>query len=181
MVPLPSYDGDRRRFYKALANTSHLPTDATPYVILLPSTTFKNSTSSGAGQASAHDLVVACYAGPDDPPHIAFISTGRAPAPAMATAEEVVPESVPEWHTPHNRTRTQLEDTALPFKVAPTGLLGHIRAGKWMHIHLSSDPQYTQPTVVADNCLVLGPTQVDRLMGPFREVYKAALRYGHHK
>ena len=131
----------------------------------------------------AFDLVIACYAGPDEPPYIAFVSTGRAPAPVLAaTAEEVVPsestsEHWPEWHISHNRTRTQLVDTALPSRIVPTGLLGHIRAAKWMHIHLSSDPQYTQPTVVTDNCLVLGPTQVERLMGPFREVYKAALRY----
>ena len=82
-----------------------------------------------------------------------------------------------EWRTFHHRTRTQLKKAVLPRGVAATGLLGHIRAGKLMHIHLSSDPQYTQPTVAADNCLVLGPTQVDKLMGPFREVYKAALRY----
>ena len=184
MVPLPSYDSDRRGFYEALANTSHLPSDETPYVILLPSNT---TTSCGGGMedVSAYDLVIAFYAGPDDPPHIVFISTDRAFAPA-ATAEEVAApsesttpsESIPEWHIPHHHTRTLLENTALPSRIAPTDLLGQIRAGKWMHIHLSSDPQYTQPTVVADNCLVLGPAQVNRLMGPFREVYKAALRYG---
>ena len=180
MAPLPSYEDDLTGFFQVLASTSHLPSDATPYVILLPSTT---TTSVSTGQASAYDLVIACHAGPDEPPHVAFISTGRAPAPVpAATSEEVVPsestsESVSEWHIFHHRTRNQLEDTLLPSGIAPTGLLGHIRAGKWMHIHLSSDPQYTQPTVVADNCLILGPAQVDRLTGPFREVYKAALRY----
>ena len=177
---LPSYGDDWAGFYKALANTSHLPTDETPYVILLPSTTTASG-GGGTGEASAYDLVIACFAGPDDPPHIAFISTSRASVPA-ATAEVEGPsesksESVPEWHTSYHRTRTQLVDTALPISIAPTGLLEHIRADKWMHIHLSSDPQYTQPTVVADKCLVLGPAQVDSLMGPFREVYKAALRY----
>ena len=186
VVPLPSYDSGRRGFYEALANTSDLPTAATPYVILLPSTT----TSGGGvtGDVSAYDLVIACYAGPDEPPYIVFISTGRAPAPAAsddavaAPSESTIPsESIPEWHIPHHCTRTQLADTALPSRIFPTGLLGHIRAGKWMHIHLSSDPEYTQTTVVADNCLVLGPAQVEKLMGPFREVYKAALRYGRHQ
>ena len=54
--------------------------------ILLPSTT-----SGGAGEASAYDLVIACYAGSKMPPYIAFISTGRAPVPTVpaltATAE----------------------------------------------------------------------------------------------
>ena len=174
LVTLPRYEHNRKGFYKVLTEPNHLPTAYTPYVFLLP----PESMSQTAGQGGTYDIVLVCYAGFDEPPHIVFLSLGTTTqhaTPHMLADGKV--SLIPQWVMQYRRTFAQLSVDNLPVSKLPlTGLLKHIRDGKWLYVYMSSDPTHTQPIVV-DNCLVLSTVEVNRFMGPFREVYKTAVRY----
>ena len=176
LVTLPRYERNRKGFYKVLTDPSHLPSAYTPYVFLLPPV----SESHTAGQVDGtYDMVLICYAGLDEPPHIIFLSLGTTTqhmTPHMQADGKVT--LIPQWVMQYRRTFAQLTKVDnLPVSKLPlSGLLKHIRDGKWMYVYMSSDPTHTRPIII-DNCLVLSAAEVSRFMGPFREVYKTAVRY----
>ena len=61
----------------------------------------------------------------------------------------------------------------LPDSIYSYGLLKQIRKGDFVYIHMSTNSVYDLPFAVG-NCLVLGPNEVNRFLGPYREMYKVA-------
>ena len=183
IVTLPRFEQDPEGYYKVMTDSNHLPTAYTPYIFLLPPVS--ESSTSDSLRGSAYDMVLAVYAGYDEPPYIIFFSLGTTASTATTPPMTETPykqtgsgTALPQWVIHYRRTFAQLTRVNnLPASGLPlTGLLKHIRDGKWLYVYMSSDPTHTKPIVI-DNCLVLSAVEVSRFMGPFREVYKTAVRY----
>ena len=61
----------------------------------------------------------------------------------------------------------------LPDSIYSYGLLKQIRKGDFVYIYMSTNSVYDLPFAVG-HCLVLGPNEVNRFLGPYREMYKVA-------
>ena len=180
-VLLPSYEKDKRGFYKVLTDPANLPCAIIPYVFI----------ESDGG--NAFDFGIAAYTGAGSPPLILFISyTSAKHKDSTAAAEVVVDdareglEHMPQHGARYSTTRQQLMDDLLPDGIdASTGLLGQLRpnasdnTGKesWVYVYMSTDTYYTEPLAVG-NCLLLGSTQVNAFLGAFQGIHEACQMKG---
>ena len=167
-VELPSAYDDLKGFCATLANPNNLPTASVPYMFFVP--------SKAKGNKNSHDLMVACYTGPDQPPMTIVIELKSAAVlnlnqPSKNAREDL--RYTPGGGFQYTRTKCHLESVGVPSGVGNTGLLKHIRDGNWVYVYMSTHDNYENAFAV-ENCMLLGPSEVDRFMGPFREVYRAA-------
>ena len=175
-VLLPSYEEDKRGFYKVLTDPANLPSAIIPYV-------FFNSDG-----GNAFDFVIAAYTGEGSLPLVLLIDYKSAKhKDSTAGAEVVVDDSrkglehMPQHGARYSATRQLLMDDSLSDDIdASTGLLrqirqdgtGHTGKESWVYVYMSTDTYYTEPFAVG-NCLLLGPSQVNAFLGPFQGIYEA--------
>ena len=170
VVHIPRYVDDPIGFCNILTDQTYVPTALIPYIILLPPLdTSKDKIN--------FDFILTCYTGPNQPPYILFIGTES----KSITQEERMTSFLPPWWLQYTRTTVILSEVCEPTngmtRVTNTGLIQYLIQNKWLYVYMSTDTSYTKPLTFQRNCLVLGPSEVERFMGPFIEVYKAVLRY----
>ena len=174
-VELPSVCDDEKGFYTTLSDPSHVPMASTPC-------TFFVSPPNATGSKNSHAVIMSCYTGPKTPP-MSIVINIKSAAASSGESEFATPSVhhsdlsfMPGNGRQYINTYKHLMNATLPADIELTGMLKHIRDGKWIYIYMSNDAKYDSISVVdgGHNCIVLGPSYVYRFMGMFREVYRAA-------
>ena len=170
VVQLPP---DKQRYFDALADPDNVPSDICPYVIFAPPLTKRAQ--------APYDMMIATYTGRDKRPHIAFFGIDPSSASvkrkkgSQAKHQSGIFETMPGFGERYKATYQQLMIDHLQYCTGSGGLLSHIHRLQWIYVYMSTSSRYVHSYAV-DNCLLLGPAEMNKFLGSFREVYEAAIQ-----
>ena len=170
VVQLPNAHSDKQRYFDALADPDNVPSDICPYVIFLPPHTKR------AG--APYDMMIATYTGRGNRPLIVFFGIDSSASVqrkkgALVKSQSGIFETMPEFGERYRATYQQIMLEHL-YYTASGGLLSHIHCRQWIYVYMSTSTRYVHSYAV-DNCLLLGPAEIGKFLGSFREVYEAAI------